>query len=284
MVYRLINRYSSKYGFPGRGLFLFMNLLRLFGISHRLYLKTIKGKFKMLLMPEDHIQRQLFWHEEYEKPVDHAIRKFLSEDSVFLDIGANIGYFSLLSATIARKGMICSFEPAPAVFQHLKKNIAENNFENIRLIQSAVGGRTGKAMIYLADEKNIGMSSLIQPENYSGIAAETDVQTIDHWIAESGLTKTDLIKIDVEGSEYDVLMGMTNTIRNFKPVIILESNPDTLKLFGKTAEDLIDFARSNELHYFLIDDSGNMKVPVSSDLGLKQTLIFIPDSKLNRVN
>jgi len=71
----------------------------------------------MLITPAEHIQQQLFWYGYYEKPVALLLEEFIKDDSTILDIGAHIGYFTLVAAQRAKNGKIYAFEPVTELFQ-----------------------------------------------------------------------------------------------------------------------------------------------------------------------
>src|SRR5436190_8717001 len=98
MFYKLLNVYTRNFSFPHRGLKYFLKAAKSLGIADKVYKKRLHNNFYMLLNPTEHIQQQLFWYGCYEKEVGDLLRKMLRANDVFIDIGANIGYFSLLSA------------------------------------------------------------------------------------------------------------------------------------------------------------------------------------------
>ena len=169
MFYKLLNLYVQKFSFPKRGLKYFLTIIRFLGISDKVFQKKLLGNIVMNLKPEEHIQQQLFWYGEYEKPLGTVLKNLLRDDTTFIDIGANIGYFSLLVAKSAPNGRIVAFEPVSYLFEALQKNIALNYIRNIQPVKTAIGEKEEDRLIYLSARDNDGMSSLHKPENYSGI-------------------------------------------------------------------------------------------------------------------
>ena len=259
MFYNLLNSYAQKYPFPRRGLKYVLKTMRFLNIAGKVYLKKLPGNIMMRLKPEEHIQQQLFWYGSYEKELGTVLKKLLLPKSVFIDIGANIGYFSLIASRAVPTATIIAFEPVSYLFAALQENIALNNIKNIQPVLAAVGEKNEKSLMYLSDSSNTGMSSLRQPENYSGINELTDVISLDNWFADSGLTKVDIIKIDVEGNELGVLRGMNDIANKLQPHILLELNPETLAYFGLTSTDVL--THISHLNYlpFTITESGKLK-------------------------
>ena len=212
----------------------------------------------MQVNPSEHIQQQLFWYGYYEKEIGDLIKKILKPDDVFLDIGANIGYFSLLAAIYLPTANIISFEPVKLVFKQFEENISFNNISNITPINAAVGEKDDMKEIYVSAEDNLGMSSFQKPENYSGNNEKVKVIAIDSWFRSSGLSKIDLIKIDIEGSELFALKGMNETLLEFKPLIIIEINPDTLRLFNQNSLDIFGHLKQLGFSGFRISKTGKL--------------------------
>lgn len=273
MFYKLLNYYVQKFSFPKRGLKYFLKFMHFFGIADKVYLKKLPGNIFMNLKPKEHIQQQLFWYGHYEKPLEIVLNKLLRPDSTFIDIGANIGYFSLLAARSAPEGKIVAFEPVSYLFEALEKNVALNNIVNIQPAKIAISEKNESRLIYLSAEDNTGMSSFCKPENYSGKSETVKVLSLDSWFAGSGLSKIDIIKIDVEGNELAVLKGMKRVMEICRPHMLLEVNPETLSHFSLTPADVINFATGLSYKPFVITDSGKL---IQMDNGIiTETMNFV---------
>jgi FkbM family methyltransferase len=283
MFYKLLNAYTQHSGFPKKGLRFFLKGMRLLGIADKVYLKKIKNNLQMYLMPEDHVQQHLFWYEYYEKPVEAGLKKFLKADSIFIDIGANVGYFSLYASRLAPQGKVIAFEPVSHLFEALQKNIEVNNITNIKAVQVAIGAANEERDIYIAATDNAGMSSFGKPENYSGKKELVKVYSFDSWFALSGLEKVDLVKIDVEGFELAALKGMKETINRFKPFILIEANPQTLSYFQLTVPDLLKYAAELSYLPFVISEEGKLKPADNTDIMKEVTLALVSAGRTNEL-
>jgi len=280
MFYKLLNAYTRQFTFPHRGLKYFLKTAKWLGISNRTYNKKLANNFYMQVNPSEHIQQQLFWYGYYEKEVGDLIKKILKPNEVFLDIGANIGYFSLLAAIHQPSAKIFSFEPVTSIFKQFEENIALNKISSVTVINAAVGERDDLKEIYISTADNIGMSSFQEPENYSGRKEKVKVIAIDGWFKSSGLPKIDLVKIDIEGSELSALKGMTKTLLNFKPVIIVEVNPDTLRLFDHRSLDIFDHLKQLGFTGFLISKAAKLETINENLLQEAGNVLFIHDEKI----
>jgi FkbM family methyltransferase len=240
MFYRVVSAYTRQFSFPYRGLKYFLKLAKWLNIADRSYKKKLHGGFFMHLNPTEHIQQQLFWYGYYEKELGDLIKKALKPGDVFLDIGANIGYFALLAATKDPAVRVVAFEPVKDLFEHLKENIKANNIKNTIAVNAALGEISEEKEIFIAGPDNLGMSSFRQPANFSGKKEKVKILRVDDWFKTFGLSKVDLVKIDAEGSELAVIKGMKQVLEHFKPLLVVEVNPETLALFDLRPNDVFD--------------------------------------------
>lgn len=166
----------------------------------------------------------------YEDPV--TVQTFLSwlrPETTFYDLGGNAGYYALLANKVIRTGMIYSFEPIPAaqqVFQqHVKRNARFIVQPNIRLLPYALSD-SEKQVAFSNDALRQEGNTYIQGSSVYNNAE--DYLTIPCYSVDGLLqlqyNQPDVIKIDVEGAEYDVLKGAVNTLREYKPNILLATH------------------------------------------------------------
>lgn len=209
----------------------------------------------MYLHIDDWIQENLYFLGEYEKAELKSIDQFLTNDGVFIDIGANIGLFTLHATKVVSNGQIISFEPFPSNFKSLTKNVALNKLSNICMENMAIGEKEGTINLYYDEkEKNLGMVSAISIEG--GIQKEVKVTSLDSYLKNESFTKIDLIKIDIEGFEYSALLGMKNTLRTYHPSLLIEILNDNKSLTHQLkCEDLLKGFGYNK---YFIDDDGNL--------------------------
>ncbi len=279
MFYRLVNAYTRQFSFPSRGLKYFLRLAKWLNIADRVYKKKLPDGFCMNLNPTEHIQQQLFWYGSYEKELGNLIRKVLKPGDVFLDIGANIGYFSLLAATKQTSSTVVSFEPVKNVFESLKENVQINDIKNIVTINAALGDTNEEKEIFISARENQGMSSFKQPENFSGTKEKVKVLCVDDWFNSFALPKVDLVKIDTEGSELSALKGMRQVLERFKPLVIVEVNPATLGMFGLSSHDILNYLKQLNFEAFLILEDGSPGKAVK-EINSTMNVLFIHNDKM----
>lgn len=158
---------------------------------------------------------------------EKLLNAILDGKGVFLDVGANIGYYSLYFAP--RASAIYSFEPDPRACLSLEQNAKEKKIE---VIPCAVGSSEGKACFVL--EKNAEVSHLSANDEKSGNQIEVEVTTIDAFVAARNL-KVQAIKVDAEGHDIEVLNGAFTTLLEQQPVVLTEAESN-LELFSITSK------------------------------------------------
>lgn len=173
--------------------------------------------------------KYLFFKNAYEVNTTEIIKKLIKPGENFIDIGASVGYYSLLAAKkIGMKGRVYSFEPNEKVFNVLKRNIEINNFKNVIPINKAVSNFNGKKTFFLGNI--LGHSSF--RSQVGGEKKEVQVVTLDNFFKHKKI-RVDWIKIDVEGAEGFVVEGAKKIISKNKNIkIILEWSPKHLKEMG----------------------------------------------------
>ena len=142
------------------------------------------------------------------------------ECGVFMDVGANIGRYTItLAKKIGLGGRILAFEPCSSSYSTLLNSIHLNNLNNVTTLPLALWNKEGCHHIYT--KTNAGSNSLIEDEDAIG-KEQVKTMTLDRLLSMLYLARVDLIKIDVEGAEKEVLEGMKNTLLLFKPRLIIE--------------------------------------------------------------
>lgn len=166
-----------------------------------------------------------------------VLRRLVKPGNVVFDVGANIGYFSLLFAKWLRgTGTVHAFEPFPDTIRRFQRNFDLNpGFKSVVCLHKlAVFDFVGSMSMAVPDEGNSGCNYLIGEKS-----GEIEVTTLDDFVQQGRLSRLDLIKIDVEGAEVGLLQGAEQTINSFRPILMIEINHSTLKRFGKTPADVV---------------------------------------------
>lgn len=183
---------------------------------------------------------------EYEKDELELLKKCLKKDSIVFDIGANIGYYSIVLSKYINNGKVYSFEPIPPTYDYLCKHIEINDAKNIITNNIALSNYNGKAQFFYYDEGMVNSSMKILNKDVENKTVDCVVQTIDSFVEEKNID-IDLIKCDTEGSEYLVFKGAKETLMRCKPIIFTEMLRKWSKAFDYHPNEMINYLR--ELGY-----------------------------------
>jgi FkbM family methyltransferase len=207
---------------------------------------------------------QLNFNGNFEPVETEIVKKEIKENDIILDIGANIGYYSLIFAQLTGKsGKVYSFEPDPTNFEILKKNILVNKHENVILENKAVSNKEGNLKLYLSTENN-GMHR-IYPSKWCKDSIDINSIKIDNYF-NIKKQKIDFVKLDIEGAEYDALLGMESIIQNNENIIIfIEFVPASLEEHGTNPEDVLDFFINEGFKIFRINNETKLKEIISKE-------------------
>ncbi len=154
-----------------------------------------------------------------EQPVQEAIRRHLGPGDVFYDIGANVGFFSLLGARFAGEaGHVYAFEPTRDNAAAIAASAAVNGLANVTVVEKAAGPAAGTGRLQVVDDQS--WSKLAETGDHPLTAEVVDVEVVA--IDDLDLRPPTLVKIDVEGYEVPVLEGMRRTLAEHAPAVICE--------------------------------------------------------------
>lgn len=215
-----------------------------------------KGRYKIQgnwMYIDDKDSLELAKRGVYEYEETRLVKKLVKNDFTVLDIGANIGYFTLILAKQARE--VHAFEPEPRNFQILQKNVELNGISNAKLYNAAVTEKGGTSTLHLCNT-NRGMHRIYQSHWCN--EGTIDVQTIR---IDDMIDHVDLVKIDVEGAELGVLKGMKNLLEKKKTTVLMEFHPPSIMEYGAKPRDVYDFMKS--LGYAVKTTKGGSGEPIS---------------------
>lgn len=181
--------------------------------------------FELVIDMTDHTFRDLYFHGEYQPDVTRVIEQLAEPGQVWLDIGANVGYFSmLLSNLLGDSGKVIAFEPNPLTRGFLELSIKRNRRKNIQVYSCALGANEAVSELYLPKNPDgvlggHGRPSLIQQGDIDeAVALKVEIRSLDSILSE---TKVWGVKMDVEGYEPEVLKGAQNLFATNPPSVIL---------------------------------------------------------------
>ena len=164
----------------------------------------------------------------------------IGEGDVVWDVGAFVGLYTVLSAKRAGAcGTVCAFEPESWAFDVLCRNIRLNRLQNVRALRFALGADNSQAQLFL-NRDDPGVVGSMERSAKHQCGQPITVRRGDHLVAAGEAPVPHLVKIDVEGAEYQVILGMQDVLRRPEcRLILLEVHSDDLPRFGATVEDLV---------------------------------------------
>ena len=191
----------------------------------------------------------------YEKYETELFKKLVKKGMVVIDIGANIGYYTLLlSNLVGNEGKVFAFEPDPYNYNLLCKNIKVNGCRNVIPVQKAVFGKSGKTELFL-DKSNLGGHSLSEANVDKRASITVEATSLDDYFKNTDY-KIDIVKMDVQGSEMEVLKGMTNMLnRNDNLKIITEFWPLGLRNSGSSPISFLNKLVEYDFALYLVGQS-----------------------------
>ncbi len=193
-----------------------------------------------------------------EYPVQQMLALHLKQGDVFYDIGANIGFFSLIAARlVGPSGHVFAFEPVPDNVLVLRENAVLNDFENITVFQKAASSKTDRGELIIT--RHPGGAKLVTVDSPLNSKMKgkilVDLVRIDELVEHQKINPPSLIKIDVEGAELDVFEGMNHTIEKFKPVIVYELDHKYRQNFIRRTKTVDNFIKNLGYEIEILEES-----------------------------
>ncbi len=247
------------------------------------FLCSYDGDVRIYVDLNDHIELQIFWQgfQAADRGEMLLLGRLLQRDSVLVDVGANVGVFTLYGAKRVPNGAVHSFEPSRHHLGRLKRNIAANGFANVTVNDVGLSDRAAERTLAIPPRgdglHNTGGAS------FFGVGADSgteEVRTVrlDDYVAERNLARLDAMKIDVEGAEFEVLRGAEETLRRFRPTVLMEVSIGRLGQVGMTMADAVGFWSERGYAARSIIADGAIGPPVDTALPRAlQNICCIPD-------
>ena len=192
----------------------------------------------LLLNQEDPVVSGALALGVYEPGSLAAWRRLLVRpDMTVLDVGGNIGLYSLIAAYRCPEGQVIAFEPEARNARILEAMARANGFGHLHVIGAGAGAATGDATLFL-DPDNKGKHSLVR-DGANQQVTMIPIVTVDGVVAGRGLGRVDAVKIDVEGWEDQVLLGMADVLARDHPALLFEFAPVRIRLAGDDPERML---------------------------------------------
>ena len=209
----------------------------------------------------DMVQGYIYYFGTWEPNLTEYIRKSLSDPTrTFIDIGANVGYFSLLASGLLTRGRVVSIEALPEICRKLAHNVELNRVANIRIVNCAVSDQPGQLTMHHAignEGASTSKSAAVsrQADRFDPQAVIVPALPVDQILSDVEIDGARFLKIDVEGAEFDVLSGLFRIIDRlpFDAEVAVELNPHILSA-QELAQVFDKFAQLGFLPYVVAND------------------------------
>lgn len=186
---------------------------------------SFQGGMRLRLDLRESLQRD-FLFGLYDQRELRLMRRFLEPGGDMVDVGAHVGMYAVAAALALRgRGRVLAFEPNPEARPQLEANLALNGCDNVDVVPVAVAAHAGEALLHVPATRDPSFSSLGGGRFSEAEPVRVPTTTLDEGVMSRGLTPT-FVKIDVEGSELDVLVGAEVTLAH-RPVLLIEVSATT---------------------------------------------------------
>ncbi|RYG05727.1 MAG: FkbM family methyltransferase [Chitinophagaceae bacterium] len=227
--------------------------------------RIIHEGFTMDLDLSDWIPQNIYYLGYYERRELNFLRNTLKPGDVFIDVGANVGLFTLMaSKLVGANGRVYAFEPFSKSYDNLQLNISLNKFSNIIAEKLAVTDQE-KDMILGFDEMDQNSGMVSEFAEFGAGHENVHAITLDDYFSEfNGSLK--MIKIDIEGGELNALRGMRSILLKHKPILLIELEEILLMKAGAGIKAVGEF----------MDETGYKSVPFENDGTGSKNAVFVP--------
>ena len=274
------NWVRTLYAYKGTGLPRIAELIRKIQAKRHPNTEVIINDFggaKFVCRLSEHMGSQIYWRGAYSGAQLMLLSSQLQPESVFIDLGANQGEFTIFAASlVGNNGRVYAFEPSPPMQQQLLRNVKLNDFSQVYIEPMAVADKPGDLFLYSPvgqyedGTTHDGLPSLYaQASTPLSSATKVSVTTLDAWLTQQDLTRVDLIKMDIEGAELPALKGGVGLIQRFRPALIIELNAATSSAAGYTMQDLLAWLHAQNYDIFCIEEDSRL-----SPLNINQLASF----------
>ena len=199
--------------------------------------------FRLELNLSDNLQRCLFLSGTYEDPYLRFLEHEAQPGDTYIDVGGHIGLDAFVVArALGHRGKVVCFEPSPDSAALIRSGAAANGLSDlIEVVESGLANEEGRLLLRADPRTPIGDSGVRSRYNEGPVVVDARLRRFDDWAGETNLERMDIVKLDVEGCEHDVLLGMRDSLNKFRPrAVVVEVTSWRLGQAGTTADEIDD--------------------------------------------
>ena len=222
------------------------------------------------------LEWSLWVYGGYESELLRTMMPMVGPGDVVLDCGANVGIHSCaLARRVGAEGLVIAVEPMSELAARLRLNCELNRLENVTVVEKAVSSRQGKALLFPPHPggPNQGQASLHVRSELANVAREVELETVDGLLCRQKVNDLRLIKLDVEGHEFQALKGASEAIRRWRPYLLFEFDPDAYRAAGVDWEQVYELLGSLRSYTLCLHGTEGKLEPVPRDGPRHQCMI-----------
>lgn len=231
---------------------------KLGGIENIYLIKNFDHDLKLRVDRSKEMGSSLFWTGFHEFKELMYLNRFLKPSMVVLDVGANLGEYTLFMAKRLPQGKVIALEPVEKTRLELSHNCVINHLKNVDVKDYGLGAREELVTLYEIDDTHEGLSTAFPADRTIRNRFEIQLKSLDNELDILKLTRLDFIKIDIEGGELFALQGSIQSLKHFRPLVMVEINDYTYKAAGYASKDVNDFFTSLNYRAFQVNRDGNL--------------------------
>lgn len=222
--------------------------------------RVVRARFgaRFAIDTQDLIQRYLYMFGVWEPHMTRWLQNRLKPGDTFIDVGSNIGYYTVLASGLAGgAGHVVAVEASPAFHQRLLEQVQLNRRDNVRAVNGAASDDRRILTFVLASSANMGANSIVPYDGPAESSFEVEAFPLGELLEPAEISTARVIKIDVEGAEGSVVRGMIPMLDKLRPdcEITVEVTPDRMAQLGDSAEELMKTMRDHGFHaYRLVNE------------------------------
>lgn len=228
---------------------------------------------KLYADTNDHVAGIIRRQGVYEQDITDFINDQTSPGDLIIDVGAHIGHHSItMRQSIGKKGKLLLFEPNPRNAEYIEQTISENGWENVQLFRTALSDTEGIRTLKIGDQDNTG-SATTRSQSQSEITSTYEVQTrcLSQFLRDRQINQVDLLKIDIEGSEYEVVTDIAPELDRIEAMVI-EVHEQKLK--EEELNSIFEILSKNGNLYNI----GDLGTKLDSVSEIQETIVWSTDS------
>jgi FkbM family methyltransferase len=202
------------------------------------------------------LQQHVYYFGEWEPDLTAWVRETLSAGDGFIDVGANVGYFTLLAASaVGPSGRVVAVEPAPALYRQLVMNVRRNRFGHVRCVEAAAADADKEIQLFAGTESHEGLATVVEELSAGTVTERVRGARASSIITPDEMRRARLVKIDVEGAEWAVLVGMEDLweLAREDLELIVEVHPRHLEKSGHSVDELVEMLRSRGFNAYRLE-------------------------------